>query len=205
MEVVQKKIKSLLVLIAASSLCFTHVANSEPRLFRYTNDEGVLVTTYVLPPEFVDNGYEIITPLGDVLEVVPPAPSLEERIALHEQALSAEEQRKLDKQLLLRYGSLRELESAEARKLGELQGKITVLEGNISNIQSQIEQEQYNAAGFERQGKDVPNYILTNLETLYGSMERTEELMRKRQQELDDETLRFQVDIKRYKELKGIQ
>ena len=172
-----------------------------PPIFRYKNDAGVKVTTYVLPPEASGKGYEIINDKGDILETVKPAPTESEKKAF----LSAIEQEKYDKTLILKYGSLAELMKAQKRLNAELDSKMSVLRGNFSNIKSQIDAEQVKAANIERQGRAVPESSLTMLEALYASYEQTESLLHEREKEIEEERARYEQEFLRYKQLKGLK
>ena len=180
---------------------FCDVASAAPPLFRYKNDAGVPVTTFVLPPEASGKGYEIINDKGDVLEVIKPAPTAAEKQSF----LDAIEQEKYDKSLLLKYGSLAELMKAQKRKSEELDAKMSVLKGNFSNIRAQIDTEQEKAANYERQGRPVPESSLKALESLYANYEQTENSMHEREKEVADERARYERELNRYKQLKGLK
>jgi len=183
------------------AIVFCKFASAAPPLFRYKNAEGVPTTTYVLPPEASGKGYEIINDKGDVLEVVKPAPTAAEKQA----AMDAIEQQKYDKTLLLKYDSLAELMKAQKRKSEELDAKMAVLKGNFSNIRAQIDAEQEKAANYERQGRPVPESILKALESEYANYEQTENAMHEREKEVADEKARYEQELNRYKQLKGLK
>jgi len=195
-----KKI-TLLGSLALLAIAFCKFASAAPPLFRYKNTEGVTTTTYVLPPEFSGKGYEIINDKGDVLEVVKPAPTASEKQA----AMDAIEQQKYDKSLLLKYDSLAELMKAQKRKSEELDAKMSVLKGNLSNIRAQIDAEQQKAANYEREGRPVPEVTLKALETAYANYEQTESSMHEREKEIADEKGRYEQELDRYKQLKGLK
>ena len=50
-------------------------------LYRYTDDNGVVVLDRQVPPRFIANGYEVLDSHGRVKQVIPPAPTVEEREA----------------------------------------------------------------------------------------------------------------------------
>jgi len=170
-------------------------------LFRYKNEQGTLVTSHILPPEMAYKGYQIVTVGGDVLQTVAPAPTGAEK----DKILQAIEQEKYDKLLLLRYGTLAELLKAQKRKMDEMEAKRSVLLSNQSNMKIQIEAEQSKAANFERQGRPVPETTLTTMESLWGNLERTEDQIRTINQDIDNERARYNREIERYKQLKGLK
>jgi len=180
---------------------FVHAAFSGPPLFRYKNNAGVMVTTHVLPPDAAGRGYDIINSKGDVLETVKPAPTAEEMQAF----INTIEQKKYDKTLMLKYGSLAELMKAQKRKSTELDAKMTVLKSSFSNIKTQIDQEQKKAANYERQGQPVPETLLKLLEDLYAAYEQTEGTVREREKEIATERVRYEYELNRYKQLKNLK
>jgi hypothetical protein len=179
------------------------VASKEAKgaLFRYKNEQGTLVTSHILPPEMAYRGYQIVTVGGDILQTVAPAPTEAEK----DKILQAIEQEKYDKSLLLRYGSLAELLRAQKRKMEEMEAKRSVLLSNQSNLKAQIEAEQAKAANFERQGRPVPDLILTAMESQWGNLERTEDQIRIIHQGIENEKARYHTEINRYKQLKGLK
>ena len=192
---------ALQVLSSMLLAMFVHAAFSGPPLFRYKNNAGVMVTTHVLPPDAAGRGYDIINSKGDVLETVKPAPTAEEMQAF----INTIEQKKYDKTLMLKYGSLAELMKAQKRKSTELDAKMTVLKSSFSNIKTQIDQEQKKAANYERQGQPVPETLLKLLEDLYAAYEQTEGTVREREKEIATERVRYEYELNRYKQLKNLK
>jgi hypothetical protein len=192
---------ALQFLLAFLLVTFTNATFAGQPIFRYKNDAGVKVTTYVLPPEMAGKGYEIINSKGDVLETVKPAPTPEEMQAF----ISSIEQKKYDKTLLLKYGSLAELMTAQKRKSAELDAKMSVLKSSYNNIKNQIDLEQQKAANYERQGQPVPETSLKTLEDLYAQYEQMEGSLREREKEMATERVRYEYELNRYKELKNLK
>lgn len=191
----------LLVLSCPVGAAERESATPKGALFRFKNEQGSTVTSHILPPEMAYKGYQIVTVGGDVLQTVAPAPTGAEK----DKILQAIEQEKYDKSLLLRYGTLAELMKAQKRKIGEIEAKKAVLTSNQTNMKTQIEAEQSKAANFERQGKPVPEIILTTLEGLWGNLERTEDQIRTISAELEAEQARYKSEMDRYKQLKGLK
>lgn len=136
---------------------------SAAELYRYINDKGVVVLDRTgVPPEFIGNGYEVLNDQGRVVQVIPPAPSLEER-----QRLQAEKARaSSDKQLLRLYSSVEDVDRARERKMVELKGVISVAQGNLQSLRTQQGNLQSQAASLERGGREVPEHLLAQIENL---------------------------------------
>ena len=109
------------------SLCFYSNVIHAGAFYRYVNEEGVKVLDTSIPPEYVQNGYEILNKNGQVIEVVPPAPS-EEEIAEKQ----TEQEILFHYELLRkRYSNVSSIESARKRKLENLETSISIIKGNI--------------------------------------------------------------------------
>lgn len=157
-------------------------ADAATKLYRYQDDQGVVAIGATVPPEFVKNGYEVISPTGRVIEVVPRALTPEE-IAARE-AAAAEERRKAEEArrkreedaLLLRlYGRPEEAIKARDRRLQELDGVISLKRGNIQALITQIEDLQSKAAQIERSGKEVPEELLERMGRLRAGIQDIEQ------------------------------
>jgi hypothetical protein len=176
-------------------------AHTGVRMYRYTNNKGVMVTGSTISPEYARKGYQIVNLSGTVLETVPAEPTPEERALLEQQnkdKLSEVQQHEVDKLLLLRYSSMEELQSSKERKLAEIETKIKLLQGNVSGINQQLQFEQQNAAQFERSGKPVPQATLDKLASLQKELKNVQEQQVSRKQELEAETARFDKEIERF-------
>ncbi|HAD09043.1 MAG TPA: hypothetical protein DCF62_06145, partial [Porticoccaceae bacterium] len=89
---------------------------SASMLYRYKNSDGVTVMDQTIPPEYVNNGYEVLSKSGRVVKVVPPY--TEKAAGTSEQDEKARLQREKDDQYLLaNFRSLEEIQYSKARKL----------------------------------------------------------------------------------------
>jgi len=153
----QMGIRALLLL----SLLGTTVAQAE--LYRYVDDKGVVVLNRLgVPPQFIGRGYEVLNDQGRVTEVVPPAPTAQERQRLLEAKVRAGN----DAQLLRLYASVQDVERAKARRLSELDSVIGITRGNLQSLRTQQANLQSQAANHERAGRQVPEHLLTQIDNL---------------------------------------
>ena len=88
-------------------------------LYRYYNQQGVLVTTDTPPADAATNDYEVVNESGRVLRIVSVLEAGED--------LSSD-QSKLDNYLLTSFSSVDEIESLKARKVQLLMREIEQLE-----------------------------------------------------------------------------
>lgn len=188
------------LLSLASSIAYAGPAAPPMQMYRYTNDKGVVVTGNSISPEYARKGYQIVTLNGKVLNTIPPEPTAAEREKFAQQnqdKLSAAQQLEMDKQLLLRYSTLDEIQFAKKRKLAEIDNNIVLLNSNVLTLQSQISTEQQRAASYERNGQAIPAALLKKIDDLQQELKTTETQVASRKQEMTDETIRFDKEIER--------
>lgn len=183
----------LMVWVFAGSLSLP-VAAQGVLLYRYVNAEGVKVIHHTIPPEYAQNGYEVLNSQGDVVEVVQPSLTDTELAALQQKR----ELEAWDKDLLKRYSTVADVKAAKRRRLGEINTNIAILRGNILNLDSQIAREQRRAADSERQGIQVPESILINIKNFRGEKAAAERQIEERRDEYRQAEDKFDKDIDRF-------
>ncbi|WP_196766727.1 DUF4124 domain-containing protein [Stutzerimonas stutzeri] len=136
---------------------------AQAELYRYVDDKGVVVLDrHGVPPQFIGRGYEVLNDQGRVTQVVPPAPTAQERQLLLEAKARAE----TDAQLLRLYASVADVERAKARRLSELDSIIGITRGNLQSLRAQQANLQSQAANHERAGRKVPEQLLVQIDNL---------------------------------------
>ncbi len=182
----------LLILSSFSSWAVSDASGAT--LFRYKNDQGVVVINSSIPAEYAQNGYEVITPGGDVLKVVAPAPSQAD-------IAQAEKERELIayyEQLKLRFSGIEDIERAKQRKLANINTNVTILDSTISNLQIKIDELIGRAAEFERSGRAVPQNLLDQLADTRTELSISKKLLRNRQQEYQETVDKYDDDIRAF-------
>jgi hypothetical protein len=178
------------------------------QMYRYTNDEGHMVVAYQVPPEFIANGYEVLSPTGALLSVVPRQLDEGEREDLDSQARrerdAAEEQARLrqwDESLLLRYSTIEDIEAARDRALRDLRIRVSILKGKLRSLKQQVENYQSLAADQERVGNSVNAEHLTAIDDLQSEIASTERAVNDRQAEIAEVETSYERDIARFSTL----
>jgi chromosome segregation ATPase len=167
--------------------------------YRYTNSEGVTVLDLAIPPEYSQNGYELVNERGEVLKVVAPALSPEAAAAEAAERKERERLEKWDQELLLRYSSVRDIEAAKQRKLAQIQNNVAILRGNISNLRRQISEQHAIAAKSERVGKEVSSRVLNKIEGLEEQLQVAEAQLQEREQQYQEMEEKFVRDQERFR------
>lgn len=169
--------------------------------YRYINEEGVKVLDHSIPPKYVPNGYELVSISGKVLKTVEPAPSVADAERIARERELQRQQEKADKLLRRRYSSLLDIEAAKTRSLQELQGNISILTSNLSNLRNQILIQQEQAANVERSGRTVSDELLKNLSALQAEEKDIQIQIKQRETEYRTMADKFDQDMKRYGEI----
>jgi len=177
-------------------------------MYRYTNDEGVAVVAYQVPPEHVARGYEVLNEKGVTIDVVPRSLSQEERASMNTEerlAREAEEERERlqewDRSLLLRYSAVEDIEAARDRALRDLRIRVSILKGKQRSLRQQVENYQAQAADQERRGQSVDEAHLAAIEGLRREMARAERSLIEREREISDVVASYERDIERFRTL----
>ncbi|UTF59226.1 hypothetical protein [Gilvimarinus sp. DA14] len=190
-----------MVLICNSGLAEEDDGDLGDVLFRYKSDNGSLMVNQSIPPDAAAKGYEIITDTGRVLKTVPPAPKGEDAVKYAEKLRREAALAEWDAQLRRRFSSVKDIQSAKKRALSELQGNVSLLQSNLSGIVAQLEDQQRRAGIMERNGNEVSDTVLKNINSLDAEAHELRRQIKARSQELDEKAAKYDRDIERFKEI----
>lgn len=143
--------------------CVMVGATAQAELYRYIDGNGgVVLNRHGVPAELIANGYEVLNEQGRVVRVVPPAATPAERARLQ-----AQEQRAvLDAKLLRLYSGVDDVEQARLRKLGEMDGLISIAEGNLQVLLAQRQRLEKERADLDQAGTAGEAGVLAHIERL---------------------------------------
>ncbi len=151
-----------------------------------------------LPPSAVTRGYQIIRPDGQVVKTVDPALPPAEIKAAQIAREKAEQQKKWDESLLLRYSDIEDIKEAKKRAVNDIQVRISILKGNRNYLKTQVEREVERAAAAERNGQEVSDEQLKAIKTLKQQLSDVEELVDIREREKNETADQFDRDMARF-------
>lgn len=159
-------------------------------LFRYQDDAGNTVINHRLPAKYAVRGYDIIKPNGQLIKRVAQQLTEQEQQQLAAQAnakakLKAEQQSQeaYDLSLLKKFSFVSDIEAEEKRKINELNVRVSILKGNLSNLQNEVDQAYEVAAQREKKGLKLLEKQKNRIQTLERQIISTEALLIKH---LDD-------------------
>ncbi|MFO1389215.1 hypothetical protein [Cellvibrio sp.] len=176
-------------------------AQDKKVFFRYTLSDGRKVVSQTIPPQYVRNGYEMLTISGEVLKVVPPAPPEADAERIANERRAAKEQARIDLELRRTYSSVKEIESAKTRGLQDLTNTINILQANLVSVKKQLKAQEEHAATIERNGKTVTEDILKNIATLRSEEKDLNNQIKQRQSEYDGAAEKYEKEKARFIEI----
>jgi hypothetical protein len=187
----------------------TATSYADRNVYRYTNDEGVQVIDYAIPPEYVEKGYEVITYQGAVVTVVPPQMTDEEvaqqKLAKEQEIKQKEEKERLrqwDERLLLRYSQTSEIVKAKSRALSIIDVAIALNENNLARLKTDIETQQKEAAEIERKGEQISETRKATLIAFKNELQLVIDSIDQREKEKVVVAKDYDADIERFKMLR---
>lgn len=172
--------------------------------YRYTDDNGQMVISNTVPQEAVKRGYQILNQQGRVIKEVPPALTEDEiaaREARKKEKKRQEEQSKQDAMLLKRFSGPDSAVKAMHRKTEELESLIQLKQGNISVLESQLQNEQSRAADMERQGREVPQGVQQKINRLEDQIGELEAEIAGQRSDIEATRQEFLKDIRRLEQI----
>lgn len=198
-------------LMLLTSMLTVAVAATAAELFRYINDDGIVVISSNLPPRYASRGYAVIDARGRVLREVPRQLTAEEvRARQAEEAereaqrQAAERRRAQDEELLRLYGSPEEVSRAGNRRIESIEAHIASIRAGMARLRSQQADIEAQAAELERAGRPVPEHIVAALDRIDAQLEERYQEISAREEEIERTRESFARDRERVARLLGV-
>ncbi|MEE4359885.1 MAG: DUF4124 domain-containing protein [Pseudomonadales bacterium] len=179
-------------------------------LFRYENEDGIVVLSSSLPPQFATRGYTVIDERGRVVREVKRQLTPEEirqreaaRAAEEAERIAAEAQRARDEELVRLYGSPDDVTRAMERRVASIEGAIRTVESNIQRLRNQKRNLERRAADYERSGREIPEALIDNIRVLDEQVAERQEEIAQREREIEAARDEFARDRDRVRYLLG--
>jgi hypothetical protein len=205
MNILNKIIFLILLAGLASSV-------SAKQFYRFKNAEGNIIIKDQVTNEMIALGYDIINDNGQVISRVGPGKTLQE---LEEERLEKVEQRKAemalkqqirsDSDLLRLFSSIGDIIRTRDSQLLGLEQRIRIQGSKSELLKLQLEDQQAQAAIYERQGQNVPPAILKDIEATQLQIEDNYRNSVILEEEKIEVAKRYEKDIVRYKELESMR
>jgi len=204
---------SLLICCSAIALTAAVVIPTESaaagKLYKWVDDNGQIRYGDHIPAQYADKGNERLNEQGLVIDTKEPAKTQEQlaeeqRIAeLAEQEEIKRKERALrDRILLDTFTNEEEMIVTRDGKLEAVEANIRVTNGRIEKLKQQLARLNQQAANMERSGRPVPEAIANRITESHSQIENNLRYIEKRKLEQQAIRENFELDIKRFRELK---
>ena len=192
--------------------CLAAGTAAAQKLYRWVDEEGVVHYGDSIPARYAEVERQVVNEHGitvDVLRAKKTEEELAEEARLAELRAEAELQRRRDQALLATYLTIDEIEMHRDRRVELFQAQARVTELYLRNLQRRMETLRKEASQFRPYNEDpeapmIDPDLADDLQTTKETISRHEENLRKYESDEESIVARFDGDIDRFRELKGL-
>jgi hypothetical protein len=200
---------SLLILCLASG---NAAAQETQKLYRWVDNDGVVHYGDSIPAEYAELEREVVNEHGITVDVMQARKTEEEKKEERRQAelrKQAELRRRADQALLATYLTVDEIEMHRDRRVELFQAQARVTELYLRNLQRRMDSLREEASAFRPYSSDpdapmIDPDLAADIATTRETIERHEQNLARFQQDEQNIVARFDGDIDRFKQLKGL-
>jgi hypothetical protein len=185
------------------------------KLYKWVDDNGVVHYSDKMPPDLSQEAHEELNQRGVRLREIERVPTEEERMAEkieqsvqeQERRIEAEKEarRRMRDQILLQtFTTERDLLITRDDRINAVDSIIALTLNNNKRIVGRIEETQGKISRLTNSGRDVPENLSKELESLNGQYEKNKSYIELKQNERQQLNARFADDLQRFRELKGL-
>ncbi|MBS0286552.1 MAG: hypothetical protein JSR17_04600 [Proteobacteria bacterium] len=183
--------------------------------YRYKDTDGHQVITSTLPSDVADQGYDIISPRGNVIKTVQPAKTKEE-IAQDEKALEekrkadlkeienkkqAEIQAKKDDILLKSFSNEDDIIRSRDEKIASIEVLEQIMRENITRLNKQLKEANESKATFVQAGQKIPDSLEKTISETQRQIKDNEAFIQRKTIEKENIHTKYQGLIDRFHQL----
>jgi hypothetical protein len=196
-------------------LCLTAAgahAQQGHKLYRWVDKQGIVHYGDSIPAEYAELERQVVNEHGitvDVMQAKKTEEQLAEEARLAEIRKEIELQRRADQALLATYLTVDEIVMHRDRRVELFQAQSRVTELYLRNLHRRLDSLRTEAANFRPYSADpdapeIDPDLAEDLATTLATIERHQENLRRFREDEQNIVARFDGDIDRFKELKGL-
>jgi hypothetical protein len=165
----------------------------------WKNKDGVRECGNVVPPEYAQRETEVKDKHGLTIKKSGPAKTLA--------ALEAEAQKQaaLDRVLLDTFSSEDDMVLTRDGQIAHLDSQVRLTQSHVDKLNKNLEQAIERAAELERKGQKPSKELVANIDSLRTQVAENAAFIETKRREQDAIRKRFETDIVRFRELKGVR
>ncbi|HEX7026820.1 MAG TPA: DUF4124 domain-containing protein [Gammaproteobacteria bacterium] len=211
--IVSRITKSRLLFAGLITAALYMLPVSAAKLYKWVDEDGTVHYSDKLPPEASQGAHEQLNKHGQTTGVVKePGEELEaeivDTVAEEQRRRQAEieaRERMRDRILLDTFTTERDLMLTRDDRLNAIDSQINLMKGNNDRIQRQVSEVQARIDRIRSKGTEVPANLLKQQDSLNDQLGKNQEYISARQKERNKLAEQFEADLKRFRELKGIE
>lgn len=183
-------------------------ASASAELYKWVDENGVVHYGDHIPPEYADDPHQRFNQSGVRIGDVEGAISEQERAARAEQERLRLEQERYDRQLLMSYEQVSDIERLREARLADLDQQDNLARNYLASLETrlfdlEIEADRYNYPHDPDSDKPaIPENLLRELSETAANVTKYQEVLAEREQERDKLIAGFERDLRRFQELK---
>ena len=182
------------------------------RIFKWVDENGKIQYGDRVPPQYATTQRSLIDDEGRTVKVYEAAKTPEEKAEAQALAKQKAEEEKLaeqqavrDHSLLSTYSSEEDMLMARDSKVASVETLIQLTNSRLESMQKRLDELNSEAAEFERDGKKLPEPLVSQMKNTKEQIQQNEEFVKSKEKEKEQITQKFDDDIKRYRELTSKQ
>ena len=205
--------RNLIIICALLTISVTAAARQDKPVYKWTDEEGVVHYGDSVPAEYAERPKEVLNDQGVAVSFIE-GKKTEEQLAREareeELRVAAELQRRADMALLNTYLSVEEIVMHRDRRVELFQAQSRVTELYLKNLNRRLTSLRKDASHFQPYSEDpdapmIDDDLAADLRKTRDTIERHERNLDKYEYEEKQIFERFNVDIQRFRHLKGIE
>jgi hypothetical protein len=203
--------KNTWILISLALILTVQIVSAK-NYYRYKNEQGAIEISDKISKKMELSGYDVIGDQGKVLKHIPASKTLAEvhadrlrKLEEHNQKIIFQQQLRRDADLLRQFSSIGDIIRNRDSQLLALEQRIRIQHSKENLLNLQLEDQQQQAATYERLGQKVAKTLLKDIQ---GSIDQiasnqvNTSLLEKEKIRVEKS---FEVDIVRFKELESVR
>jgi hypothetical protein len=187
------------------------------KLYRWVDENGTVHFGDRVPPEYSKGDRQVLNEHGVTVDTLEKEPSEEEILAEQRELAAAETERVKAEELMHRdsvllntYLSIDEIEALRDRRKELLNGRIQVTENYLSTLRKKLIKLQKDASRFQPYNSDpkappIHDWLAKELANTLDSILVNEQTLIMTRNQQTETVRKFDDDIGRFKELKGLE
>ena len=183
---------------------------SAAKLYKWVDENGQVRYGDHIPAQYAKRSNETLNPEGVVVDSKAAAKTKEQLAEEHRLRELAEHKALIDKErayqdriLLDTFTNEDEMVMTRAGKIEAVEANIRVTNGRIEKLKQRLAETNRRAANLERSGRPVPAELTRQIKDAHNQIQQNLDYIENRKLEQQAIREKFEVDIKRFRELKA--